>query len=787
MVKLLKQIDKFLKYLKTDRNTFVTYILTLITAYVVIDRLVELMFMIFTGVSFSYWGPIEYTLAFAACVFAFYCSFGSKFVKADLDKLRFFNTYTICLYILFISALVQWLNSATWLGILSLPNYPELAVEYSNLFRPAFTAISLYIPLVTFYKLFKWLTFTVNDSKDLKDSIFDYGGLSLAGKPEDVGKFSCEVKLCSDSESGDDVIIPETKRLESFLAVGISGSGKTTMIYEPMMAKDFEKKYFFREVSKEMGFTALRTGIASLNCPYDNKYLSENFKLSMLTPNPDKADLYNKYMKKMIVGKLNGKYVYKDMGITYLSAEHESIEKMESVAKNFKLKVNLIDPNNLNSPGLNPFVYDDPIKTGVAISSVLKGLYATSRPDLQLAYRENTAIQIIENLAILLKEMYPRQNNGDLPNLEDLLNMMNDFTLVEKMCNDMKEIPELANKYKILIKYFENSFYADGKDIGNTKMSVFTASAELDNLLRYPGVKNILCNRNNNLDFDKALANGEITFVCTRRGDLGANTHKAFGIFFLLLMQQSVLARPGNDSNRISHFLYIDDFPEFICKAIEPVFTIYRKYKVGCILSAQTLSQLNTQNHEPFKDEILANCVNKAIFGNALPEDVQWWQTELQDKREWDWNKSYETDPDNPKFGYDSKLMGIQFKWKANYSAGKIMSLKGKQILFKVKDSKGKSYVAKGKLDFLESKYKEPHKVKEYNFEKFTNGIADMEKINETSKINRGNFVAATAGNDPGSIDMETDPIRYNNNDSKFEIDNEDAIIFDLKRDKKNT
>ena len=68
MVKLLKYIDKFLKFLKTDRNTFVTYILTLITAYVLIDRLVELMFMIFTGVSYSYWGPIEYTLAIAACV-----------------------------------------------------------------------------------------------------------------------------------------------------------------------------------------------------------------------------------------------------------------------------------------------------------------------------------------------------------------------------------------------------------------------------------------------------------------------------------------------------------------------------------------------------------------------------------------------------------------------------------------------------------------------------------------------------------------------------------------------
>ena len=107
MVKLLKYIDKFLKFLKTDRNTFVTYILTLISVYILVDRLVELMFMIFTGVSYSYWEPIEYTLAFAAVVFAFYFSFGSKFVKADVDKVRFFNTYIITLYIVDVSFVEQ--------------------------------------------------------------------------------------------------------------------------------------------------------------------------------------------------------------------------------------------------------------------------------------------------------------------------------------------------------------------------------------------------------------------------------------------------------------------------------------------------------------------------------------------------------------------------------------------------------------------------------------------------------------------------------------------------------
>ena len=783
----MKYIDKFLKFLKTDRNTFVTYILTLISAYIIVDRLVELMFMIFTGVAYSYWGPIEYTLAFAAVVFAFYFSFPSKFVKADVDKLRFFNTYVICLYILIVSFTVQGLNSLAWTFILSVPNYGEIVSEYSNLFRPAFTAISLYIPLVSFYKVFKWLTFSINDTKDLKDSIFDYGGISLAGKPKDTGKYSCEIFLCNNSESGEPVIIPESKRLESFLVVGVSGSGKTTMLYEPLIARDLDRKFFFQEISKEMGFTALKTGIATLNCPYDNNYLNTHFTLDMITPVLEKQDLYNAYMKKMILSTSNGKYVYRNFGLTYLSAEYDSIETILKVAKNYQIDVNLIDPNNADSPGMNPFVYKDPIKTGIAISSVLKGLYANSRPDLQQAFRENASIQIIENLSILLKEMYPRLHDGDLPNLEDMLNMMNDFSLVEEMCNEMKAIPELANKYKILIKYLENSFFADGKDLNNTKISIFTASAELDNLLRYPGVKNILCNRTNNLEFDKVLENGEITLCCTRRSDLGATAHKGFGIFFLLLMQQSVLSRPGNDSTRIPHFLYIDDFPEFLCKAIEPVFTVYRKYKVGNILSAQTLSQLTGSgtNKENFKDEILANCVNKAIFGNALPEDVEWWQTELQDKREWSWNNSYETDSNKDNYGYDSKYGSIEFKWKPNYTKGKIMSLKSKQIIYKIKDSKGKSNVAKGSLDFLEAKYKEPKHPKEYNFERFLSGVnTNPDKKKFVSKL-RGNFAAATGSNDVSNIDGENDPIQ-NSTDSKYFLDNDDAIIFDLNRKKDN-
>lgn len=787
VVNFLKLFDKFLKVLKTDRNTFMTYILTLISAYILVDRIMELLFIIFTGVGFSYWGPIKYFFAFACLAFAFFFSGSSKFAKADVNKLRFFHAFIVSFYILVVSAVVQWLNQIIWINLLSLPNYPELARDFFYLFKPAFTALGVYIPLVTFYKVLKWLIFSINDVKDIRDSIFDYGGIKLTSDKEAHGVYTCEVKVCVDSESGEDICIPEKKRYESFLVVGVSGSGKTTMVYEPMLARDIERKSFFKEISKEMGFTALRTGLATLNCPYDNDYINENFSLDMLIPKEEKLDTYKNYMKKMIISSSGSKIIYRNMGITYVSAEIESVSKIAKVAENFHIPVNIVDPNRADSPGLNPFVYKDPIKTGLAVSSVLKGLYLHSRPDTELAFRENEAVQVIENISILLKEMYPLEHEGLLPNLEDILDLLTDFDLVIDYVEKMKQVPELSEKYRILIRYFENNFYPDSSNLLNAKRSTTTASAEIDNLLRYPGVKAILCNRSNNLDYEKILSEGQVTLLCTRRGDLGETAHKAFGLFFLLLMQQAILSRPGNDSTRIPHFLYIDDFPAYICKATEPIYTLYRKYNVATVLDSQNLTQLKGDlSADPrgdyYKNLILSNTVNKFIFGNATPEDVAWWETAMQDKREWTFNNTYNTD----KTEYDPKKGNIEYKWKPNFAKGKIMSLKGKQVIYKIKDLGGKSAVNKGKVDFMEAKYKEVQKVKKYNFTKFGGSLLDPNSAaRKALNKKKVNYAAVTSSNDNYDIDREVDPIQTDTSDSKYLFDNEEAIVVNFKGKKK--
>ena len=773
---IMKYIDKFLSKLKTDRNTFATYVLTLISVYICIDRIAEILFMIFSGLSVSYWGPIKYTLALACPVFAFYFSFASKFADDKYTKTCFFYVYAVALYIVSVSMFVQWMNQLGWLLLFSVPNYSYIIANFMDLIKPAFSALAWYLPIVTFFPLFKWLYTVVDDTLYIKESIWDYGGIDLSDKSIGLGPYTCEMFLCKDRETGKNIKTPESRRFESSLIVGVCGSGKTSMMFEPMIARDIEKKYFFRESAKELGYTALRTNIATLNCPYSNDYINENFSLNMISPVPSKEKVYKAFFAKLLYYYDGDNSIYKNLGITYMAPDYESISHIKDVANNFGIKYNIIDPNDNTSIGLNPFSYQDPIKTSIAISSILKRLYASedsyNLSNHDEAFMENVVTQAIENLVLLLKEVYPRLHEGDLPNLEDLLDLLNDFDLIEQMSEQMKEFPELAEKYKIQLGYFKKTFYKTAHGREETEKFLQASAAQLENMLRYPGVRNILCNRVNNLNYDNALANGDVTLVCTRRGDLGPSIHKAFGLFFILLMQQSVLSRPGNEKTRIPHFLYIDEFPPFVCKATEDIFTLYRKYRVGTIISSQNLSQFGKNGGNNFRQTLLANCSTKVVFGNNTPEDNEWWEKEFGDKRRWMFTHDYKTDQGK----YDDTYKSIKWQWIPNYKAGKVQALKFKFIIYKTKDLKGKNLVGQAKIDFLESRYKEKQKIKNYNFSKFTNGIAtntdNEDHYKYKPKFDLKNINFSSNPNNPNDMD----PIQTNTSDASYKFDNEDAI-----------
>ena len=753
--------------------------MALITTYILVDRLIEIILMLFCGMSVSYWNPIQYAFALACPMFTMLFTFSSKLTNSKDIKVTFFYVNYIALYIIALSMFMQWINSGILLGLVSLPNFSKIASDpdFSTIILRALRSISLMLPVTTGYAAFKALYTGVNETKPQIESIYDYKGIDLSDKSKGIGPYTCEIAICKDTQTGKIIKTPENKRFESMLVCGISGAGKTSMILEPMMARDLEKKFFFKETSKEMAFTALKTGIATLNCPYDNDYINSNFSLNMISPSSIKGKVYKAYMKKLIQYNDDENFVYKNLGFTYIAPDIETINRISNVANNFGIKANIIDPVGNSTIGLNPFVLKDPVDTAVSVSTVLEGMYAATSTDFDEAFKTNVARQAVENLCILLKLMYPRMHEGQLPTLEDLLRMLNDFDLVEKMCRLLELDEDLAQKYDIQINYFKKYFYKGSIAREETEKNVFAAITQIDNLLRYPGIKKILCNRTENLVYDDALSNGEITLLCTRRGEIGATENRAFGLFFILMMQHSVLKRPGKEDSRIPHFLYIDEFPTYVCGAVKSIFTLFRKYRVGTIISTQNLQLLGK-----YRDIILANCTTKIIFGGNTPEENKWWSDEFGKHREWTYSRDYNTSKGT---SYEPTLKSIKYDWKSYFDPGKIQNAGFKTCFVKTRDIGGRPVIVEGKVDFIESKYKSAKSVKNFNFTKFTNGIGSNDLSSENKKEEKFDPKKVKFDNDH---DAEIDPIQMNTTDSRYIFNNEDAIIVNLgKRNRNNT
>ena len=776
---MMKIIDAFLKKLNVNRNTFLTYIFTLLTIYVAVDRIVEMLIMIFTGIATSYWNPIVYTLALACPVLAYSFAGSSSYADTRASKVTMFYIFAIGFYVIAISMFTQYLNAGAWLLFMSSKNFIPIITDFSELVKPAFRAISLYLPLTTVYPFIKSILLGINDSQNMSRSLWDFAGINLSDKKAKHGPYACDVFLFKDFDSGKKMNFSEDRRFQSLLVCGGSGTGKTSMIFEPIIAQDIEKKYFFTEASKELGFTALKTGIASLSAPYSNDYLNKNFNLNMLSPTFGKDTLFNTFVKKMVIAT-SPYNIYKNIGITYMSPDYETLDQMMKVSENYNIGYNLIDPSQPEkSVGLNPFIYDDPTRISVIISSALQGISSDEASEMKDLYREEISLQMLENLSILLKVIYPKMHDGVLPNMEDLLTLLSNFELVEKMCKILEKDEELAKKYAMELSYFKRSFFANSVAREDTEKNAYQIASRLENLLRAPKIRYILCNRHTNINFDDALKNGEVTFVCTRRGDSGKTAHKAFGLFFLLSMQNAVLSRPGNEKSRIPHFLYIDEFPDFLSKDTETMFTMYRKYRVATTISAQSISQFALpDNKSNYNSVVLANCASKIYTGGATPyEELEWWQNEIGKWKQWQMSQDYDAKTGTMSSSIKTPKRGFEIKMQWN----RLQNLGQNGCGYKIVADNGRNDIGEGIMYYLSSKYKEKHKGKTYNFAAYASGSVTEDTNSSSSKKSKYGTRKTTINNKGYT---ETDPIQ--NTESKYSFDNEEGeIIIDLKNNKK--
>ncbi len=725
-------ISDFFKKLHIKKpNRLLTYVFGTLAAIVTLISVVSTIQFFFGAGKFTdTMEPVFYTFWILLPVLAYSFYVNSGIPKNDKEKITMFIVTVSSLGLIVSNMINTWINEAIWYLLSLLDNYEAVLATYPELFAPATKSLSFILPFIGIFRVIEYFLDILTDD-DMPAAIPGFCGLSVEQAKKENNMFTCPTIICKEKGTSLPVIVPEKKRYEATLVQGATGTGKTATVLLPMSALDLEKKYFFREYSKKLGYSLLKKGYAYVLGPYNNEYMNNNFNLKFIKPRRGFEDKFLDEVRDILQYSDNatGEIVYRNLGITIVENDGKFISDFLGVAKNFGIETLSVDPGNLETTlSINPFAIEEPTKVASIIADVLKSMYEDqgggSPGD---PFFTQVTLDAFQNLAILLKEMYPIMNNGELASLEDMLELLYNFDKVEQMTEEMKKHGELEQKYKLLIAYFEKNFYKpslniNGFEIPGTRGSgrketerfLYGAITQLNNLLRHNGLKKALCGKTNILDFDKALDDGSVITACSRKGELGIIQSKAFGMFFIMQFQDSVLRRKGNEDSRTPHFLYIDEFPEYVNKDMDVMFTLFRKYRCGVTIALQNLAQLEKTGKGYYRQTVLANTKTQIIFGDTVPEDSKYWSEAF--------GKEKVADPGRDFKFVDGKMVAsptLTIKEKERAKVSKIQDQPFGSIFYKTKNSAGKTVYGKGKTGFLDGKYKQKKEVLKFNFEKY--------------------------------------------------------------------
>lgn len=787
---MINEIFKKL-HIKAKPEKVLTYIFYALSIAVALFCLTKILSITAGSIRISDWVstdsllPYGVSILFLLPVLAFSFFVNSGIPKSDNEKINMFIFTCVLLALPVIYSVTCAINWIIWQVLPNIPRYDRVLQTYSQLLKPAIKSLCLFFPFISITYILDYFL-SIYNSEDLTKSIAGYVGLTVASKKKSSA-FDCNTVIGTAKGTSIPVVVPEKKRYEATLVQGATGTGKTATVLLPMSALDLEKKFFFREYSKKVGYSMLKKGIAYMNGPFDNRYINRNFSLNLLKPKTGMEEQFNSEVAPLVQYKDNatGNTTYRDLGITVVENDGNFISQFIGVAKNFDIDVLSIDPASPETTlSINPFAIPDPAKAASIVADVLMAMYGSDSKGSSDPFFTQVTIDAFQNLTILLKEMYPILHNGEMASLEDMLELLYNFDAVEAMTEEMKKIPELEQKYKLLIKYFEKNFYKpslniNGYEIPGTKGSgrkdtekfLYGAITQLNNLVRNPGLKAALCGKKNVIDFDKALANGSVITACSRKGDLGIIQAKAFGMFFILQFQDAVLRRKGNEESRTPHFLYIDEFPEYITKDMDVMFTLFRKYRCGVTIAIQNLSQLEKSGHSYYRQTVLANTKTQIVFGDTVPEDSVYWNSAFGMEKKADKSTSYNIDAE----GLHGKTQ-LNVKDKERIKVHKLAELGFGSMFYKTKTANGKTIFGEGKTSFLAPKYKQKQNTLMFNFEKYMMSKPDSPTItmndSDTSTNDDKLFGVNTTNRLKEELRKESNRSNVNSNPSFIKVNN---------------
>lgn len=134
----------------------------------------------------------------------------------------------------------------------------------------------------------------------------------------------------------------------------------------------------------------------------------------------------------------------------------------------------------------------------------------------------------------------------------------------------------------------------------------------LDAFLRQSLIRNIVCQKDNNLDFRRIMDERKVLLVKLSQGLIGEENAYLLGTMLVSRLYQAALSR--QDSNERPHFwLYLDEFHHFITPSMERILAGTRKYNLGLILAHQEFRQMQSRSQD-VASSVLSNSYTRVCF-----------------------------------------------------------------------------------------------------------------------------------------------------------------------------
>ena len=411
---------------------------------------------------------------------------------------------------------------------------------------------------------------------------------------------------------------------------------------------------------------------------------------------------------KVIIPAITQDLQNKDFGLICMEPKGDLADKVWALSKIYERDVLYFKPTHPECPYFNPLYGDE--------SDVVENLTTTFRmlTSGSTSFFLDQADNLLRRAIKLLKRLYG--NDANMLQLNDLvwnINGKGEDIVMEFRKVKSKDVLT-TNENDEIAGWFLNDYFTgnNGAQKGTktyehcsgirTQIAKLCSNEYLRRVMNPPpgtGSKG-------QIDFDKALAEGQVISISTEQGSL-RGLGKYLGFFIIFQLQAAVFRRPGTEDDRRPCMLYIDEFQVFANPGFEDMLTQGRSYRVASHLATQNRSLISDGSREGkrFLDVVSTNARNIIIFPGANSEDAIYYSKQFGEKIEKKLERGITRQKYNPLFGWNFKAPSESTRYTEKkvekYSVSDIIYKDAEYVIARVIDNMNIKLPVVARVDYI--------------------------------------------------------------------------------------